>query len=109
MRLVELGSRTVGVYNAGDTIYAVLNVCPHQLAPVCLGTVSGTLLPSAPGMLEYGLDNRVLRCPWHGWEFDLATGELLFQSDRRRLLTFPVTVSDGTVYVDDSRTETPIS
>lgn len=109
MRLVELGSRSIGIYNTGERIYAVLNVCPHQLAPVCLGTVSGTLLPSEPGTLEYGLENRVLRCPWHGWEFDLATGELLFQSDRRRLLTFPVTVTGGTVYVDDSRMERLIS
>lgn len=103
MRIVEVGSRSIGVYNAGGELFGVLNVCPHQLAPICLGTVSGTLMPSEPGRLVYGLDNRVLRCPWHGWEFDLSTGSLLFRSDKRRLLTFEVTVVDGNVLVDDGR------
>ena len=47
------------------------------------------------------LDEHALRlvCPWHGWEYDLATGEAAH--DRRlRLRRFPVTVEDGVVYVD---------
>lgn len=102
MRIVEAGSRSVGVYNTGNELFAVLNVCPHQLAPVCRGTVSGTLLPSEPGRLVYGMDDRVIRCPWHGWEFDLATGHLLFRKDRRHLKTFAVSVVDGTVFIEDS-------
>jgi len=45
MRIVDVGGRSVGVYNTGSELFAVLNVCPHQFAPVCDGTVSGTMLP----------------------------------------------------------------
>ena len=47
-KLVEVDGRSVGVFNVGGTFVAVLNVCPHELAPVCLGPVRGTTLPSPP-------------------------------------------------------------
>jgi nitrite reductase (NADH) small subunit len=101
MRIVEAGGRSIGVYNTGAELFAVLNVCPHQLAPVCSGTVSGTMLPSDPETLLYGMEHRVLRCPWHGWEFDLSSGETLFRKDKRRLLTFPVVVEGGVVHLEE--------
>jgi nitrite reductase/ring-hydroxylating ferredoxin subunit len=100
VKIVSIEGRAIGVINTGDEVVAVLNVCPHQMAPVCEGTVTGTMLPSSPGELEYGMHNRVLRCPWHGWEFDLGTGRALFRYDKGHLLKFPVTVDGGTVFVD---------
>jgi nitrite reductase (NADH) small subunit len=97
VRLVEVEGRSIGVFRRGDELYAVLNVCPHRGAPVCAGEVSGTMLPSSPGELVYGMDGLVLRCPWHGWEFDLRTGDSVGGVDRRRLRTFPVQVRDGEV------------
>jgi nitrite reductase/ring-hydroxylating ferredoxin subunit len=103
IKTMELGGRSIGIVNAGDTFYAVLNVCPHELAPVCEGTLSGTTLPSRPGELEYGLENRILRCPWHRYEFDLADGgRSVFTKYRARLRLFPVTVEAGRVMVDVS-------
>lgn len=98
--MVEVAGRSIGVYNSGTELLAVLNVCPHQLAPICEGAVSGTLLPSRPGELVYGLENGVIRCPWHGWEFDLRTGQPLFRSDRRHLRCFAVSVEDGVVLLE---------
>jgi nitrite reductase/ring-hydroxylating ferredoxin subunit len=40
----------------------------------------------------------VVRCPWHGWRFDVRTGESL-QSDRWKAPTYEVEVEDGEVYV----------
>ncbi len=101
VRLVSVGERSVGIINSGDRLYAVLNVCPHELAPVCLGSVSGTLLPCRPGELECGLENRILRCPWHGYEFDLGNeGRAVFTSFRGKLRMFPVSVDDGQVLVE---------
>ena len=100
-RIFEIEGRSIGVVNAGDTFYAVLNICPHELASVCAGTLTGTMLPSAPGEVEYGLDNRILRCPWHGWEFDLGNeGRSVFTSYRARVRLFPVTVDNGQVFVE---------
>jgi nitrite reductase (NADH) small subunit len=99
--VVRVGSRSIGVANAGGTFYAILNVCPHELSPICEhGTITGTNLPSEPGEIRYGLENRVLRCPWHGYEFDLETGRALFTNFRGKLRLFPVTVEDGTVILD---------
>jgi nitrite reductase (NADH) small subunit len=98
-KIVDLGDRTIGVYNSRGTLYAVQNTCPHALAPICIADPSGTMLPSAPGEVKYGMEGLVLRCPWHNWEYDIRTGEALFGTDRRRLATFPVTVEDGQVVV----------
>ncbi len=78
VKLVEIGERTFGIVNVNGVYRAVRNVCPHQGAPVCRGYVSGTWLDSAPGEFVWGRDGEILRCPWHGWEFDLETGAAVF-------------------------------
>lgn len=76
-RIVEIKGRSVGVFNIGGEFIAVLNACPHELAPVCLGRLGGTTLPGAPGEYPWGREGEILACPWHGWEFDLRTGRAL--------------------------------
>ncbi len=97
-KIVEVGGRSIGVFNVNGTFVAVLNVCPHELAPVCMGAVRGTTLPSMPGEYRWGREGEILACPWHGWEFDLLTGRALVDP-RKRLRLYPVTVRDDTVYV----------
>ena len=97
-RIITATGISIGVFNTGTQIVAVLNICPHALAPVCLGKLSGTTLPSAPGEFIWGHENQILRCPWHGWEFDLRSGQCL--TDLRRLKRFPVRVRDGQVFVE---------
>jgi nitrite reductase/ring-hydroxylating ferredoxin subunit len=99
-RIVEVEGRSIGVINAGGTLYALRNVCPHQGAPLCEGTIGGTMVPSDPYEYVYGLNGRVLRCPWHGWEFDLETGRSLFKPERSRVKTYPVKVDDGAIVID---------
>jgi nitrite reductase/ring-hydroxylating ferredoxin subunit len=96
--IVDLDGQSIGVFNVNGEYVAVLNVCPHELGPVCLGRVGGTTLPSAPGEYRWGREGEILACPWHGWEFDLLTGKPLFGSVPN-LRRFPVTVVDGAVYV----------
>lgn len=76
-KLVAVNGLEVGIYLVGDELYAWRNVCPHAGAPVCRGRVGGTRLPSGVYEYEYGRDGEILRCPWHGWEFDLRTGDHL--------------------------------
>jgi nitrite reductase (NADH) small subunit len=97
--LFEVGPREVGIVNHDGEFYAVQNVCPHALAPLCLGSIGGTWLPSERGTWDYGLDGLVLRCPRHGWEYDVRTGESVENADHRRVRTFPVEVLDGDVFV----------
>jgi 3-phenylpropionate/trans-cinnamate dioxygenase ferredoxin subunit len=95
---VEVEGRSIGVFNVHGTFVAVLNVCPHELAPVCLGAFRGTTLASMPGEYEWGREGEILACPWHGWEFDLLTGRALADT-RKRLHLYPVVVREDTVHV----------
>jgi nitrite reductase (NADH) small subunit len=100
-RILELDGESIGIYRRGRDFYALRNVCPHMFAPLCRGTVGGTMLPSAPNEFTYGLDGYVARCPRHGWEFDIRTGETVFGIDkRRRARTFSVTVDSDDVVVE---------
>ena len=97
-RLVEANGKSIGVFNTGKQVVAVLNICPHAYAPVCRGKVGGTTLPSRPGEFIWGRENEILRCPWHGWEYDLHSGQCL--TDRRKLKRFPVQIRDDEIYVE---------
>jgi nitrite reductase (NADH) small subunit len=97
-KIVEVKGRSIGVFNVHGSFVAVLNVCPHELAPVCLGAVRGTALASMPGEYRWGREGEILACPWHGWEFDLRTGQALADT-RKRLRLYPVVVRADTVYI----------
>ncbi len=97
-RIVEVAGRSIGIFNVHGTFVAALNVCPHELAPVCRGRITGTMAPSQPGEFRWEGQGEILRCPWHGWEFDLLTGQALADK-RRHLRLFPVSVEEGTIYV----------
>ena len=97
-KIINAGGKSIGVFNVNGVFVAVLNICPHELAPVCLGRVQGTTLPSAPGEWLYAREGELLMCPWHGWEFDLLSGACL--TDHRKLKSFKVVVADGWVHVE---------
>jgi nitrite reductase (NADH) small subunit len=98
-RIVEDGKVSIGVFNIRGKFHAVRNYCPHQGAPLCVGKVYPTYRPSDPQEFEPTLEDRVLRCPWHGWEFDIVSGKGLF--DRKtRVATYEVRVDEeGNVVV----------
>ena len=98
-RVVDVDGRPVGVISVGEDFYAIHDRCPHMGAPMCAGSLSGTMVPSAPHQYVYGRDQQVIRCPWHGWEFDLETGRSLLEPRRVGLRTYQVTVVDDEVVV----------
>jgi nitrite reductase/ring-hydroxylating ferredoxin subunit len=97
-KIVRLEGREVGVFNLGGTFYALKNACPHQAARVCLGRVVGTALPSDVYEYRYGQEGRILRCPWHAWEYDITTGQSVFDP-AVRVVTYRVEVDQGQVAV----------
>ncbi len=97
-RIIIAENKSIGVFNTGAQIVAVLNLCPHAFAPVCRGKLGGTTLPSRAGEFIWGRDNEILRCPWHGWEFDLHSGQCL--TDRRKLKRFPVVIRDDSIFIE---------
>ena len=98
-KIVRIEGREIGVFNLGGSFYALRNSCPHQAARVCLGKIVGTTLPSEVYEFQYGREGRILRCPWHEWEYDIATGEAVFDPSVK-VKSYPVEVSDGEVVVE---------
>ena len=90
-KIVKVQGREVGIFNVNGQYYALKNVCIHQGARVCLGRVTGTTLPSNVYEFQYGREGQILRCPWHGWEYDITTGRSLFNPDVK-VVTYPVTI-----------------
>ena len=86
--IVTGGGHAIAVFPLGDRFAAVDNRCPHMGFPLDRGTVS----------------RGILTCHWHHARFDLSSGGTFdpFADDVR---AFPVTVSDGRVWVDPSPSE----
>jgi 3-phenylpropionate/trans-cinnamate dioxygenase ferredoxin subunit len=97
-RIIDVNGLSIGLFRIREDVVAVLNICPHELAPVCRGVQRGTSLPSPPGEFIWGREDEILACPWHQWEFDLRTGQSL-TDPRVRVRTFPVEVEDGEVFI----------
>jgi len=91
-KIVEIDGRSIGVFNVGGRFYALRNTCPHAGGRLCEGTLSGLVTSSVPGEYTYEREGEILRCPWHGWEFDILTGRSIFNPHRVRVRTYEVTV-----------------
>jgi nitrite reductase/ring-hydroxylating ferredoxin subunit len=57
------------------------------------------MLPSPPHTYQYGEEGKVLRCPWHGYEFRLTDGHAVLRPDTMRVRTYRVEVEDEEVVV----------
>jgi len=91
-KIVEVAGRSIGVFNIGGEFFALRNRCPHQGGPLCLGPLGGFVVSSGPGEYTYSRQGEILRCPWHGWEFDIRTGQSWFDPQGVRVRRYTVTV-----------------
>lgn len=91
-RIVEVSGLSIGVFNVDSEFYALNNVCPHQLAPLCEGRITGTVTSEKVGEYDWEKDGQIVQCPWHHWEFDIKTGESVFNPHKVRTRTFDVEV-----------------
>lgn len=96
--IVEVQGMELGIFLVDGQYYVWRNVCPHAAAPVCAGRISGTRMPSMVYEYEFGRDQEILRCPWHGWEFDLKTGRHLVDASVK-LRGFHVEADEEDIYV----------
>jgi nitrite reductase/ring-hydroxylating ferredoxin subunit len=93
--VVKVGPREIAYVRWGDEVFAFRNVCPHQSAPLSPGTVTCRLVGDGVGRVALADGDPVVRCPWHTWEFDLATGRSVLLGDAYRFAVYPVEVAAG--------------
>jgi 3-phenylpropionate/trans-cinnamate dioxygenase ferredoxin subunit len=91
-KIVPVGGKAgIGVFNINGTFYALKNVCPHKGAPLCAGRLRPHVTCQEVYQLSYERENEILKCAWHSWEFDVKTGQALYDP-HLRVKTYPVTV-----------------
>ncbi|MCA9055866.1 MAG: Rieske 2Fe-2S domain-containing protein [Planctomycetaceae bacterium] len=56
---VTVGDRVLAVYNIDGTFHVIDGICPHAGGPLGEGALQGC----------------IITCPWHGWQFDVTTGQ----------------------------------
>ena len=99
--IVTVDGREFGIFNVGGRLRAIRNVCPDQSGPLCRGDVFDRIEADVTAdrqIREFVKDKQaVVACPWHGWEYDLGTGECLW-NPRYRVRVYDVDIAeDGTV------------
>ena len=92
---VEVEGRDVALFNVGGEFKAISNRCPHEGANLCQGRIAAFADAAGPGEYLVEEERQMVRCPWHGWEFDLATGRSYCDPNRVRVKSFDVAVSAG--------------
>lgn len=105
--VVEAGNRRIAVFHVGDGFYAVIDRCPHRGAPLSQGRLGANITSDRPGSFTYHEEERYLMCPWHGWEFDLATGQSYLEPTRVRSRPLPVGARSGAELLEEMRSGHP--
>lgn len=82
-RIVEADGKELALFNVEGAFYCIDNECPHRYGP--LG--------------EGDLEDDVVTCPWHAWQVNVRTGEVLY-TPGSCVATYACKVEDGAVLVN---------
>jgi nitrite reductase/ring-hydroxylating ferredoxin subunit len=80
---VEVEGTKIGIFQCGDAVHALEDICPHAFALMSQGYV----------------EDGVIECPLHGARFEIAGGKCLNEIGQRDLQTYPVRVVDGRIAI----------
>ena len=92
---VEVKGRQIAVFHVNGEYFALTDRCPHEGGSLCAGRVVGQLTSKEPGTYQYSRARTLVQCSWHGWEFDLRTGQSYTDPGSIRARTYQVTVEPG--------------
>jgi 3-phenylpropionate/trans-cinnamate dioxygenase ferredoxin subunit len=99
-KLVKVGAREIVIFNIKGELFALSDKCPHRGGSLARGRLTGVVSSSTPGTYDYARPGEIIRCPWHGWEFDVRTGRSWCDPQRLRLMNYAVTVEPGARLVE---------
>lgn len=94
-KLIEAEDRRIVVFNLAGEFFALNDRCPHEGGSLCAGRLTGLVLSTQPGAYEWTRAGEIIRCPWHGWEFDIRTGRSHCDPRTVRVRLYDVHVEHG--------------
>jgi nitrite reductase (NADH) small subunit len=80
---VQVAGRTVALANVAGKFFAIDNTCLHRGGPLGQGS----------------LQDKVVTCPWHAWEYDVTTGKVV-QNPSMGVACYPTEVRGDEVFID---------
>ncbi|MFB6250779.1 MAG: Rieske (2Fe-2S) protein [Halobellus sp.] len=96
--IAEVEGQEIAVFRHENEYYALANYCIHQAGPLCEGALSGSISTDEDGWdWVYDDEERYIVCPWHGWMFDIETGQSP-KDERYAVPTYDAVVENGIVY-----------
>jgi nitrite reductase/ring-hydroxylating ferredoxin subunit len=98
-KVVTIDGREIVVFHVNGQFFALLNRCPHEGAPLARAACVAHLYSDEPGRFQRTRVGEMLRCAWHGWEFDMRTGQSYCDPQRVRVRSYPVAVEAGETLV----------
>ena len=81
-KTITLRERRIALFNADGTFYAIDDTCLHRGGPLGEGELEGC----------------VVTCPWHGWKFDVRSGEMTMNT-AARVNCYATRIDGGDVHV----------
>ena len=81
--VVECQEKCLAVFNVGGTFHVIDNTCVHRGGPLGEGDLEGD----------------VVSCPWHGWEYNVKTGQCV-NNPAGHVKVYPARVQEGEVQVE---------
>ena len=81
-KVVVAAGQIIALFNVDGRFYAMSGTCLHRGGPVGEGE----------------LDGPIVTCPWHGWQYDVRTGQNVL-NPMARLTSYAVKVENGQVFV----------
>lgn len=82
-KIVQSDGVSIGIFHHNGNWYAMRNSCLHRGGPVCTGA----------------LDGDTLTCPWHGFQYNVTTGQLLVDPNAK-LDTYTVDIENGEIKLE---------
>ncbi len=82
-KLVQVDEQDIALFNVDGTYYAMGAVCPHEEGPLHEGEVDG----------------ETIVCPWHGYDFNVRTGECSVTPELR-VKTFVVKTEGNDLFIE---------
>jgi 3-phenylpropionate/trans-cinnamate dioxygenase ferredoxin subunit len=94
-RCVDAGGRKIALFNVDGRFFALADKCPHEAGPLSKGALVGLSLADVPGSYRLERPGEFVRCPWHGWEFEIATGQSYCDPHGTRARSYDAKVEPG--------------
>ena len=102
-KLVEVAGRAIALFNLNGEYYAIADKCPHEAGSLCKGKLTGLPEADEPGKYRFSRPGEFIRCPWHGWEFDIRTGQSWCDPQKMRVRSYETALAHGGDLVEDAK------